>query len=184
MTLTSYHLQQPSTASTTTSLSSSSASHSTKSTTSTHDNNNNKGSSNTTTHGLFDPDKYPEPTITTTTTATTKTTSKSRPSSAGVESESEQDIPKRSNNITTSSSSSTSNTNGPRIAESRSKWTVQEIAKFEEGIVLYGESHPLSIANHMGTRTSEQVRERIKTIKRKLGLAKGGPKSKKKEDNS
>lgn len=67
-----------------------------------------------------------------------------------------------------------------KVSDARSKWSLQEISKFEEGIVLYGENRPLNIANHMGTRTSEQVRERIKTIKRKLGLAKGGPKRKNK----
>ena len=35
---------------------------------------------------------------------------------------------------------------------------------------LHGENQPLQIALHMGTRTNEQVRERIKSIKRGLGI--------------
>jgi len=58
-------------------------------------------------------------------------------------------------------------------AKSRSKWAPAEIALFEEGIRLHGEHNPKLISEHMrGCRSNEQVRERIKSIKRSLGLQK------------
>lgn len=61
----------------------------------------------------------------------------------------------------------------PGQAKSRSKWSPAEITLFEEGIRLYGEHNPKQISEHMhGCRNNEQVRERIKSIKRSLGLQK------------
>lgn len=57
---------------------------------------------------------------------------------------------------------------GPR--PSRSKWTEDEQRLFEEGIRIYGERSPKRISEYMrGSRTNEQVRERIKSFKRKSG---------------
>lgn len=106
---------------------------------------------------------------------------------------------------------------GTKAVNARAKWSIEEVAKFEEGIALYGEnapaclhaievhgrigafrlaptnatdtivviivvaasrfvvgdageSKPMQIAQHIGTRTNEQVRERVKMVKRRMGL--------------
>lgn len=55
----------------------------------------------------------------------------------------------------------------PTLAATGSRWTTEELVLFEAALVLYGEKHPAQIAAHMGTRTSDAVRERIKAAKRK-----------------
>jgi hypothetical protein len=52
-------------------------------------------------------------------------------------------------------------------AASRSKWGVDEIALFEEGLRIYGEHAPSAISKFMGSRSGEQVRERIRSLRRK-----------------
>ena len=55
----------------------------------------------------------------------------------------------------------------PTLAASRSKWSVDEIALFEQGLERYGEHAPTMIARLVGTRTGEQVRERIRTARKR-----------------
>lgn len=48
------------------------------------------------------------------------------------------------------------------------RFTTEEDVAFKEGIALYGLKKPAKIALHMGgTRTAEQVRERLKAAKKK-----------------
>lgn len=52
----------------------------------------------------------------------------------------------------------------------RSRWTIEEIVKFEKACEMYGYSKPKLISEYIGTRTNEQVRERIRWVRRKVGI--------------
>lgn len=60
------------------------------------------------------------------------------------------------------------------VKKARTKWSIDELDKFEEGVGLYGEHKPKLISQHMGTRNPEQVREHIKTLKRRQNRGEGG----------
>ena len=47
------------------------------------------------------------------------------------------------------------------------KWTLEEVDLFHEGIRLFTEKKPSRIAALIGTRTGEQVRERIKHLRKR-----------------
>jgi hypothetical protein len=53
------------------------------------------------------------------------------------------------------------------VKKARSKWTVDELRMFDEGLIIHGDKKPKLVAAYMGTRNAEQVREHIKTRKRK-----------------
>lgn len=50
---------------------------------------------------------------------------------------------------------------------------MDEIALFEQGLERYGESRPSMIAKVVGSRDGEQVRERIRWMRKKMMLASG-----------
>lgn len=58
------------------------------------------------------------------------------------------------------------------VNRSRTRWSVEEVAMFEAAVKQYGLNKPSQIAAFMGTRSAEQVRERIKWWKRKVGIHK------------
>lgn len=58
------------------------------------------------------------------------------------------------------------------LNRSRTRWSVEEVAMFEAAVKQYGLNKPSQIAAFMGTRSAEQVRERIKWWKRKVGIHK------------
>jgi hypothetical protein len=51
------------------------------------------------------------------------------------------------------------------------RFTVEEDVSFKQGIVLYGLKKPAQIALHMGTRTAEQVREKLRGEKKKAAAS-------------
>jgi hypothetical protein len=55
----------------------------------------------------------------------------------------------------------------PGAVASRTKWTAQEMVLFEAALERHGDRHPKEIAQAMGTRDSEQVREKIRSLKHK-----------------
>lgn len=51
-------------------------------------------------------------------------------------------------------------------AERKGKWTLDEDARLMEGVKLYTEKKPTQIANFVGTRSSGQVRDRLKQLRK------------------
>ena len=62
----------------------------------------------------------------------------------------------------------------PKLAASGTKWSVAEVDLFEKGVAQFSHHAPAKIAALVGTRSAEQVRERIRTAKRKLQKAVAG----------
>ena len=54
------------------------------------------------------------------------------------------------------------------LKKARTKWSEDELQRFAEGLEIHGERKPKLIAKYMGTRNAEQVREHIKTLKRRM----------------
>ena len=73
-------------------------------------------------------------------------------------------------------SSKTKTCRGPNKSQSKQqkvelqqgRWTKEEIARFDEGYLLYGKKWKL-IKKHVGTRSGDQIRSHAQKVMRRLG---------------